>query len=698
MVKLFRNTALTTAGFQVANKAAVGLLKYEITRAASTDMDLTQYTDDELKNLTSLPNEIDSGEIVDRDDSKDDNSLSTISTLFNNKNYEKGYTIKAVGIYGKTDEGKEFLHSVTVSETPVIVPEWTTNKFDGLGLDVVIVSGDNKHMDVDLSDAGTASIGYVQKALAKIDLSSATTKANEYTDSQLKNYTNTLNMNNLLNGKQDKGNYVTSEQLDAKDYATTKSVNGVSSKLDQLGFTKTDRLYVDGKPVLVATAPNAPKLSASINSDTGNLDYKITPPKIDGGASITKYQISYKKKKDNDWNIINVDAEQLNGTLSNLEKGSIYQLKAVAINYAGSGVGSDTVTVLTAVAPKDVTIQVNNEYPKVSYSINVGNNGGADVQYYQLFYKKDNDSYWQFIDHPNSSGLISNLENNCNYLFKAKAGNAGGLSVESDISILNFVDNNVYGVTWNRDRNNYNLDRIGSSNVNNAAIFQDLTTVRHFENDYVRIPKFYINKVLSTNSDIPYKWEISMMKHDESWYLPKCFWSFKNNKELPYVDICKSHGSIFSNEKDNGRLQLLDMPTIDVLTVLTLIFTGNLNVINPFGVDITSERLFIDGIVMKNDTFISYKDNPSINQYVEVNCSRVPVNGKPIAGIGYDANHPEINLDSSYFPSGNSSLGYLSTSHTSTLSWNAGIGKGYFAFDQYYMSVSDTIYVVKADM
>lgn len=428
MVKLFKNTTLTNAGFKVANKAAVGILKYEIIRAASTDVDLTKYTDDELKNLTSLPNELNSGEIVDRDDSKDDNSLSTISTLFNNKNYENGYTINAVGIYGKTDDGKEFLHSVTVSETPVIVPEWTTNKFDGLGLDVAIVSGDNKHMEVDLSDAGNASIGYVQKALANLDITSATTKANEYTDAQLKNYTNNENLQPKLD-----------EKLDKKTFDDLKlSANN-------------NMLLYNGMPLITANIPSGVRLQTSRSKN--GIEYLISCDS-NGNLPNILYKMFYKKSSDNDWQII--DPASPNGIVNIIMDGTQYDFKANVANAIGES-ESPVQKIKTADVPSSVSLIVKSGMNGIDCQASSLNNGGLNINFFTIYYKKVSDVDWQSVN--SNSGVITiNVDPNIDYEFRSTASNNVGESETSEINKINF--NNIVNGSFSGHPTMYSNNRI----------------------------------------------------------------------------------------------------------------------------------------------------------------------------------------------------------------------------------------------
>lgn len=220
-VKQFRDTELTNAGFSVSNKAAIGKTQYTTTRAVTTDVDLSNYKIDDLKNLTSLPNEINSGIITDYE--MPGNNVSAIKINFNNSNFKDGYVVRAVGMYAKeSGSDKEFLHSITVSDSPVYIPAVSGNVFDGFYLTMAIFTGNNKNISINISDETYVTTkrfndaisdvtniakSSVQKSdfdefkakinddfMAKInaiDLSKPETSANAYTDNKI----NALNIN-----------------------------------------------------------------------------------------------------------------------------------------------------------------------------------------------------------------------------------------------------------------------------------------------------------------------------------------------------------------------------------------------------------------------------------------------------------------------------------------------------------------------
>lgn len=140
-----------------------------------------------------------------------------------------------------------------------------------------------------------------------------------------------------------------------------------------------------------------------------------------------------------------------------------------------------------------------------------------------------------------------------------------GLPVTS--AMINGVDAHrakIYGVSWDKSENpeltrtddavgmvaNVGIDaQIVVNDFDTAEIFRDITEVTDsYGNVFMRIPKFYIKK--TDASDLK-TWQVSKKPFTGA-YLPKCFWDFANNKELPYVDIGKHIASL---SDDGTRLE-----------------------------------------------------------------------------------------------------------------------------------------------
>jgi hypothetical protein len=190
------------------------------------------------------------------------------------------------------------------------------------------------------------------------------------------------------------------------------------------------------------------------------------------------------------------------------------------------------------------------------------------------------------------------------------------LAVRNLAAIRSLPYTPIYGVSWNKG-SSPTLTRtdaaegmvanagVGMSVVRNdfdyASIYQEIKTVTDsLGNVFIRIPKFYIQKIDNVN----YKtWRISKYKYP-GFYLPWCFWDFTNNVELPYVDIGKYKATLsggklqsvsggppyvyddivnfrtYAQANNAGGLtgyQLLDIHAIDILRTLFFVEFATLN-------------------------------------------------------------------------------------------------------------------------
>ena len=122
------------------------------------------------------------------------------------------------------------------------------------------------------------------------------------------------------------------------------------------------------------------------------------------------------------------------------------------------------------------------------------------------------------------------------------------------------VDSSIMGVTFNVETGD--ATRIGASVGKNATIgigpevvvndfdhmpiYKDMKRVTVDGNEFVRIPKFYINK---TSIGDEYSVRISGEKHDDTYYLPAVFKDFNTGKELDYFLYGVYEGSLDENNK-----------------------------------------------------------------------------------------------------------------------------------------------------
>lgn len=201
-----------------------------------------------------------------------------------------------------------------------------------------------------------------------------------------------------------------------------------------------------------------------------------------------------------------------------------------------------------------------------------------------------------------------------------------------------YLSNNmkVYGLKWDGNATYTRLDdavgmvanvgvdsTVVTNDFDNAQIYSEMKTVIEDGNAFVKIPKFYIKKVVNGDE---WKWYASKIREDEEYYLPACFMDETNNKELDYILVGKYDAALegtklvsktntvplvsknineFRTYARNNNVdgisgyQLIDIHTIDVLQVLFYIEFGTLN----------SQSLMYGYAVSASDSIVSTGTN-----------------------------------------------------------------------------------------
>lgn len=536
-VKQFRDTELTNAGFSVSNKAAIGKTQYTTTRAVTTDVDLSNYKIDDLKNLTSLPNEINSGIITDYE--MPGNNVSAIKINFNNSNFKDGYVVRAVGMYAKeSGSDKEFLHSITVSDSPVYIPAVSGNVFDGFYLTMAIFTGNNKNISINISDETYVTTKRFNDAISDVtNIAKSSVQKSNFDEFKAKindDFMAKINAIDLSKPEKNANNYTNGKVNEIKtaneDYTGVKNFKNGIKVSDKSIYVQDDKLMYEDKPLLVANAPNAPQLELSINRDTGNVEYKIIPPVVDGGASITGYKVYYKKVTDSDFTEIDINGDTLIGQFPT-EKGKEYLAFVKAKNYAGDGYNSDTKKIIAGTEPKDVSINIEDyDYNRFKINFSVIDNGGVEINNYVLMYKKIEDTNWSQI-HSSSENIFVDAKILSRYIFYGIAYNGVG-SIESEKVKKIKRDPRIFGVKLSSNSVYEKTDEYKTVNINDVDYYKT-----NLKKDDVAnlLTMFSINTFYIYKDDNTLK--VSGVSHGDGWYLPACFYNYETNEEFNSIEV-----------------------------------------------------------------------------------------------------------------------------------------------------------------
>lgn len=152
----YNKTVLTHAGLELAKRVNAGQAKFGITRAVTSADDWSNKTVQDLEEVTTIPNIMQQGTIMDTDEVESNNSVIGVSLCFTNKNLSTGYQIRVIGLYVK-EEGQEndFLYAVTTAITPEYMPSFADKVLYRFNMQMYLVIGNAQSVNVVINE-GTA--------------------------------------------------------------------------------------------------------------------------------------------------------------------------------------------------------------------------------------------------------------------------------------------------------------------------------------------------------------------------------------------------------------------------------------------------------------------------------------------------------------------------------------------------------------
>ena len=165
----YNKTVLTRAGLELAKRVNAGQAKFGITRAVTSADDWSHKTVQDLEEVTTIPNIIQQGTIMDTDEVESNNSVIGVSLCFTNKNLSTGYQIRIIGLYVK-EEGQEndFLYAVTTAITPEYMPSFADKVLYRFNTQMYLVIGNAQSVNVVINDGTAVTHGQLDKYKAEV--------------------------------------------------------------------------------------------------------------------------------------------------------------------------------------------------------------------------------------------------------------------------------------------------------------------------------------------------------------------------------------------------------------------------------------------------------------------------------------------------------------------------------------------------
>lgn len=165
----YNKTVLTNAGLELAKRANSGQAKFEITRAVTSADDWSDKTIQDLESVTTIPNIMQQGTIMDTEEVESNNSVIGVSLCFTNKNLSTGYQIRIIGLYVK-EEGQEndFLYAVTTAVTPEYMPDFSDEVLYRFNMQMYLVIGKAQAVNVVINDGSSVTHGQLDKYKSEV--------------------------------------------------------------------------------------------------------------------------------------------------------------------------------------------------------------------------------------------------------------------------------------------------------------------------------------------------------------------------------------------------------------------------------------------------------------------------------------------------------------------------------------------------
>ena len=165
----YNKMVLTRAGLELAKRANAGQAKFGITRAVTSADDWSHKTVQDLEEVTTIPNIMQQGTIMDTDEVESNNSVIGVSLCFTNRNLSTGYQIRIIGLYVK-EEGQEndFLYAVTTAIAPEYMPSFADKVLYRFNTQMYLVIGNAQSVNVVINDGTAVTHGQLDKYKAEV--------------------------------------------------------------------------------------------------------------------------------------------------------------------------------------------------------------------------------------------------------------------------------------------------------------------------------------------------------------------------------------------------------------------------------------------------------------------------------------------------------------------------------------------------
>jgi hypothetical protein len=155
----YNKTILTEAGLELASKAAKGMAKFIISKAAASSEKMTDKSFEDLQKLSELPGIVQYGKIIDVADSTQNKGVVIgVGLYFDNQDLTTGYDLNTIGVYAK-EEGsdKDILYAITTAIEPESLPDFQSEVLFKFNITMFVVIGRTDKVTVNVAEDGVVT-------------------------------------------------------------------------------------------------------------------------------------------------------------------------------------------------------------------------------------------------------------------------------------------------------------------------------------------------------------------------------------------------------------------------------------------------------------------------------------------------------------------------------------------------------------
>ena len=174
---------------------------------------------------------------------------------------------------------------------------------------------------------------------------------------------------------------------------------------------------------IILGKPGAPT-DLDVTHSSEKLRVEWNHPTLADEQMILNYEVFFKMEDDQNWTCVG-DIHELHLIILDLENGTEYEIRVAAVNIAGIGVFSNTLSSIPSTIPEAPNVVGTSEDASVLLTWNVPENGGAEILEYRIYQNDTKILTEQITD---NSYRIDGLENEENYIFQITALNINGES------------------------------------------------------------------------------------------------------------------------------------------------------------------------------------------------------------------------------------------------------------------------------